>query len=277
MRRLTDKDYHFGPITCGRSYYKCWGLVFNTGEDEDEPLDKYRNHLKLYAFGWVFLLSLPNLVSPWKRKIIAVSWDEDTVKRLGRNWYWDVHPRQYGVTVNDGFLQLFLGPQTDDSKTTKNKSWFLPWTQWRFVSNSWYDCNGTHLVTLLEPKDRKDFNAHWDVQHHWEENVPKMMVPMIDESSHTEVIAALHINERRWEFGTGWFTWLRFFRKPLIRRNLNINFDKEVGPDKGSWKGGLTGDSITMEPGENLEAAFNRYCAKSHRSKSGHFTLKRTA
>jgi hypothetical protein len=160
MRRLTDKDYHFGPFTWAHTDSKAWEVLFSTGGDNDDEYNQYRNHLKLYAFGWIVRLCLPNLVSPWKKKVVVTSWDEATVKRLGRNWYWDMHPREYGVRLNDGFLQLFYGPQTHDSETTKSKSWVLPWTQWTFVRKSWYDSKGVHLKTLYEPKDRSGYSAY---------------------------------------------------------------------------------------------------------------------
>jgi hypothetical protein len=58
-----------------------------------------------------------------------------------------------------------------------------------------------------------------------------------------------------------------------LRRSLNITFSAEVGPDKGSWKGGLIGTSIDVEENETAESAFKRFCAEPHRSKSGNFCL----
>lgn len=76
------------------------------------------------------------------------------------------------------------------------------------------------------------------------------------------ITAKTHIEEREWRFGEGRFKWLSLFRKPMIRRSLDIDFSKETGRRKGSWKGGTVGHSIDMLPGELHEAAFRRYCAK---------------
>jgi hypothetical protein len=51
------------------------------------------------------------------------------------------------------------------------------------------------------------------------------------------------------------------------RRSLSISFKAEVGPEKGSWKGGMMGHSIEMLAGESQEQAFRRYCEQEHRSK----------
>lgn len=82
-----------------------------------------------------------------------------------------------------------------------------------------------------------------------------------------------HIEEREWKFGTGWFRWLSWFRKPKVSRSLDIRFSEEVGKDKGSWKGGKVGHGIDMLPGELHEAAFRRYCEKEHSAKDGKYRV----
>ena len=94
-----------------------------------------------------------------------------------------------------------------------------------------------------------------------------------DDSDGSLVVASTHIEEREWRLGTGLFRWLSWFVKPKIRRSLSIEFSSEVGPEKGSWKGGLMGTGIDMLPGELHEAAFRRYCAQEHRSKYGRYRL----
>jgi hypothetical protein len=89
----------------------------------------------------------------------------------------------------------------------------------------------------------------------------------LDDYDGKRIQAATHIEEREWRFGTGWFKWLSVFRKPKIRRSLSINFSDEVGPEKGSWKGGTTGTGIDMLTDELHEAAFRRFCDQEHRSK----------
>ena len=76
----------------------------------------------------------------------------------------------------------------------------------------------------------------------------------------------MHSEERQWKFGTGWFKWLSLFRKDRVRRSLDIDFSREVGREKGSWKGGTIGHGIEMLPGESNEQAFRRYCTENNLS-----------
>lgn len=88
------------------------------------------------------------------------------------------------------------------------------------------------------------------------------------------IIATCMIEEREWHRGRGWFQWLKYFYKPKIRRSLDLKFSEEVGPEKGSWKGGTVGHGIDMLPGETPEMAFRRYCSMVHDARHGRkFTL----
>lgn len=47
-----------------------------------------------------------------------------------------------------------------------------------------------------------------------------------------------------------------------ISRCLSLQFSKETGKEKGSWKGGTVGHAIEMLPNEMHKSAFQRYCAQ---------------
>lgn len=271
MARLTDHDRRFGPVT----YAKCsesWRplrLVYSSGADEDSAGP---NTLTAYAFGWVARVNLPRLLDDFKIRRVATSWDAATVARMGRNWYEERFPREYGFSLSDGFLQLFLGAQTHDSTTTQSWSKHLPWTQWRFHRFSLYDVAGAEFWTQIEKRGNGFKFRDFDAQREAEERCDKAVF-LVDDFDGERLKATTHIEEREWKFGEGWFKWLSLFRKPMVRRNLSINFDKGCGPEKGSWKGGLCGTGIAMLPGELHEAAFRRYCAQEHRSKYSRYRI----
>lgn len=270
MTRLTDNDRRWWRLTWGKTdTYRPLRLTFCTGGDDDD--DRPRNSLTAWAFGRVVRLSLPTLMQPFRVKHIATTWDAATVARMGRNWYYEYFPREYGFSVSDGFLQVFLGPQTNDSTTTKSWSKFLPWTQWRWVRESWYGLDGEHVHTVRKTKVRgTEITAR--VEFERSGNLPHARFAFTDHDGQQNTVST-HISEMEWRFGEGWFKWLSLFRRPRIRRALILDFDKEVGPEKGSWKGGLMGTSIEMLPGELHEAAFRRYCEQEHRAKYGKYRI----
>jgi hypothetical protein len=270
-RRYSGNDKHWGPFTFSKHSNEFWrplGAMLDSGgrEDRDDGCC-----LKLHAFGYTFICELPQIIQPHRIKHIAQSWDAATVERMGRNWYYETFPNEYGFTVSDGFLQVFLGPQTMDSTTTKNWCKHLPWTQWRFVRKSLYDTEGNHFWT--EPTGRQvPGGAAWDEQQRMRDSVPKVVFEFADYDDQ-RIRAATSIEEWEWRFGEGCFKWLSLLCRPKVRRSLDIAFSAEVGLEKGSWKGGMMGHSIDMLPGELHEAAFRRYCEQEHRSKHGRFRI----
>lgn len=264
--RLTDNDRRFGPFDLGeRGDWRPISLVLQSGSDDYPGCA-----LIARAFGWTLRVRLPQVIKPWAR-FVDMHAKYPTEYEPGAG-YWDVHAREFGFSVNDGFLQVFLGPQTHDSTTTKSWSKFLPWTQWRFIRKSWYGLEGEHLRTDFETTSSEVRHAQWESQREFEQSMPKAVFE-IEDCDGQRIQAATHIEEREWRFGEGWFKWLSLFRRPKVRRSLDISFASEVGPEKGSWKGGLMGTGIDMLPGELHENAFRRYCEQDHRSKYRNFRI----
>ena len=261
--KWSDNDSYFGPFTYCKDKYRNLALVLGSGDDEDYPGCRIR----VSAFGYTVISALPPILKPWRKKVLAHTWDAETVKRLGRDWYYDKHEREYGFSyghsgsVGDGgFLQVFLGRQTHDSSTEQNWSCSTPWNNWRHVRHSYYDLEGKHFWTEPESHRYGQFGRDWETLRKQEEMCPSRTFAFADFDGE-KLTAKTRIEERQWELGTGWFKWLCHFRKPIISRDLDIDFSGETGKRKGSWKGGTVGHSIEMLPGELHESAFRRYCA----------------
>lgn len=252
--RLTDNDRKLWFITYGPSDSQIWAFHFNTGNPEDTQT--YRNHLWISLLGWVVFIPLPNLVSPFKKKIFPTSWDAATIERLGRNWYYEWANRCYGVSLSDeGFFQLFYGKQSYDGSDDKRKSWFLPWTQWRFIHEKLFHYDGRfHACLSNEVENRLTFEQRKEIRS----GMRKLAVDVVDVDGEC-IQAYLHIVERKWERGEKPFTWLKYFYKPLVTRCVEIEFSNPVGARKDSWKGGLMGTSTTLSEGESAYDAFTRY------------------
>lgn len=259
MNRLTDHDKNWGPFTLAR-WQGSFSAVLQSGDDED--LECF---LRFIAFGWALRIHIPAIVQPHKKKVIASSWDEATVKRLGRNWYYDVTECKFGFSLSNmgngyDFLQVFFGPQTHDSSTSKSWCTHLPWKQWSCVRNSVYDPDGN----LFAAEQRGDFRGWWDAK----EKCPASYFGFEDFDGEM-IVATCRITEMEWHRGEGWFRWLKWFWPAKIRRSLDIHFSAEVGPEKGSWKGGTTGHGTDMLPKETPADAFKRYCDKEHDARQG--------
>lgn len=268
MRKLTKNDKRLGPFTLGPWSHTLSITLETSGDDEDS--DSEYNAVRLIAFGWVIQVTLPCIISPFKQKHIALSWDAETVERMGRNWYYNIYPRIYGFSLSNmgngyDFLQVFYGARTHDSQTDKTWCKHLPWKQWNCVRHSLYNSDGSHFAT----EERGKF---FDFMRK-KESCPASYFGFEDYDGEL-IVATCIIEEREWHKGEGWFKWLKWFTKPRIRHSLDLAFSEEVGPEKGSWKGGTLGHGIEMLSGETPRKAFERYCAKDHERKGRSFKLR---
>lgn len=78
-----------------------------------------------------------------------------------------------------------------------------------------------------------------------------------------EITATGKLVRRVYSYGnqnsvTRWI--MKFFRKPIDNIYLEMEFHKELGPNKGSYKGGVTGQGCKLLPDELPEDGFVRYC-----------------
>lgn len=260
-RRWSDHDKYWGPITYAQEKGRTWrpiAAVLSSMDDEDEGAF---NSLRFSAFGHTLIFTIPQIVKPWRQWVDTSKYEWSNNPAGG---YWDQHQRQYGFSVSDGFLQVFFGAQTHDSQTDQNWGWFLPWKQWRHVRHSFYGLSGEHIAD--EPRRKRgatidDIREHLSAGEGIENSVPTRSFAFLDYDGE-KLTARTKIEEREWRLGEGWFKWLSLFRRPKVRRSLDIWFSGETGRRKGSWKGGTMGHGVDMKPGELHEAAFKRYCAE---------------
>lgn len=259
MSKLTDNDKKWRIFTWGK-WSKSFSIRWIAGDDDERGK---RNRIWFVGFGYILQILMPPIIPPRRRKILA-NWDDATVNRLGRNWYYETFRREFGFSLSDmgngyDFLQIFYGAQTHSSSDTKNWCFYLPWKQWRIVRHSIYDPIG-----LLYFTDDGDWQKFFEKVR----LVPKSRFEFQDFDG-SRIVAVCHIEEREWHRGTGWFGRLKHFYKPMIRRSLDIKFSAEVGTEKGSWKGGMIGHGIDMLPGESPIHVFQRYCQKEQRGRNG--------
>lgn len=233
-----------------------WDLHLSSGDGDEYPGCK----LIVRWPGRYTSIRLPAIIKPHGRKVVP-DWDAATVARLGRDWYMDWTERCYGVRLFEGHFNVMYGLASDDSRTEQRWSCFLPWTQWRFVRHSLYDLAGNWLCDM--PQFRRGGDR---LSYHWLNDALKAAQPLAHfafrDYDGEEIKVRLRVEEREWRFGEKWFRWLSLFRKPQIRRSVDLWFSSEVGKRKGSWKGGTLGHAVEMTPGESIEAAFRRYCGK---------------
>lgn len=266
-RRYSGNDWHLWPFTLSLHKGAGLGVVLDSGARDDCAGSC---HIKFHFFVLTLICELPRILRDYVTRHTARGWDEATIARLGRDWYEERHSRELGFTFHADALHTYFGPQTHSSRTTKSKVFFLPWRNHRHIRDSYFGLKGEHFFTEVNiPGQWNDWKARDAIK----QAVPKVRFE-IDDYDGKRIVATTMMEETEWHHGTGLFRWLHWIRGPKVRRSLKIDYSDEVGPEKGSWKGGTCGTGIDMLPGELHEEAFKRHCEKEHRSKYRRYSVK---
>lgn len=242
-RWSSSDDRHFWAFTYAKGERAVrWGVMLDSGGEDD---DWHGCHIRFYLGRHTVLMELPNwLLRPRVIKAGTPSW-------YGVQKYDETFCREYGFNFFEGSLHVHYGPQTHDSESTKSKCFFYPWHAQRLVRHVIYDADG---ALFAEGEKWVDYKVR--------EACPTVDFAFKDYDGE-DIVAKTRIEERtyvRWE---GRFKWLSRFCRRKTHRSLELSFTKEVGPRKGSWKGGTVGHSTEMQLGETREDAFRRYCGEN--------------
>lgn len=231
-------------------------------------------HLAIAGHSWWF--QIPELIKPRKK------WVETSMHHLvvqnSEGGYWDYIRREYGFSVTEDSLHVYYGIQPggwhsrDKANSDHVKVFWIPWKNMTFQHEEFFTPEWSSYTILTDKNGRTD----WEERRKIKEDVPKIKFKFNDYDGE-EIIATCYISKRMWRHGIGWCKWLGYIRKPLIRYTLDLEFSKETGYNKGSWKGGTTGHSVELAYGQDPLEAFKRYGSsedryKDHGTKNRGFT-----
>lgn len=147
---------------------------------------------------------------------------------------------RYGIQIHDGTLWLHLGGKMNDWEQCDSKwiTWRLPFFTWEFdwrriqlPGGEWKD---------YEYEERED--AYTEVHPY---------SYTLKSGEKQERLATCFVDEMQWHK-----KWFPFWK--MKRRSIEISFNDEVGEGTGSWKGGVTGTSYEMLPGESIKDCLKR-------------------
>lgn len=268
MSRLTDHDRDYGPLTIGRSDWNAIRIAYSSGDNEETY-----NSLTVHLGKWfIARLKLPRIIRPFKEKVMVPSWDAATVTRMGRDFYYNYFCREYGFCSVEQTTIVHYGVnnKTGGSDVASQSRFFNhPWSQTEVVVHELYDANDK-LHWEAKPNSKE---THYKKSYEAGNDISKISY-LVEDYDGFQVIAETYRSLMIWETGVGWCKFVRLFTKPFIKNCLEIQFTQEVGPSKGSWKGGLIGTSIAIEKGETRDEAFLRYCQQQHSDRAGEYKIK---
>ena len=219
------------------NFYTGWEMprfIYDTFSYEDD-----RRHHMIISLGWGNLY----LYFPWKNR--HTDWNDFNDPEPEYGYYF------YGEGKFFDEIVLKLGK--------KSKTVYMPWALEFYKrsvllkGNKWW--GHTQKEVRKAKKQGKyvwndpKFNIEYDDKRIYTERVIFTYTTVGGEVQHTT--ATCHVEVREWR--PRWFMWTKLFRH--VRRDLEIQFDDEMGNQRGSWKGGVLGVSapITQDEIDRLD------------------------
>lgn len=259
---MSDYIYKSKYLSLSRTSVERWYSIGIQSKDDDSN----KACIILVGFGYFFRLVIPNWVIPPVR--VEHSYFNQNTQQV--HCYTMDETREYALSLFEDCFTIRYGLQSGDSDTEKSKTWTVSWLVWRHVRHSFYNLDGTLFAHLENnPKGTGRFSEERSkLREKLVDEVPKVQFRFLDYDG-VEGIATCYIAENEWRFGDKWFKWLSWFRKPWIRRELDISYNIEVGPKKSSWKGGTIGCSCDIMGNQTPFGAFFEHCKKDNLTYKG--------
>lgn len=191
----------------------------------------YRNHgydthcaeLHISMFGWHSSFKLPI-----RCKDRSILWREE---------------KKYGISIHDSVVFFYWGYDL--------KGWDIPFINYG-TAVRWDQYCG--------PEEFDDIPSNWNQRPYQTihnggcEKPSTWTYNYTDPYDGTVVPCKFWVEELEWR--PKWLRWTKMFAK--VKRFIEVEFSEEMGPKKGSWKGGTIGCGFNMLPGEHPTETIRR-------------------
>lgn len=224
-----------------------------------------------------------HLKKPWLKPYIHKMMDKET----GKFKYDYPMEREFSLSVNlypEYHIYINYGVE-DPGWIDGLKVWggykFInfSWMHYRFYSMEHLQQNGKQIY--IETDERPLFGKRKFASRvfypHGFPGQQSVKFRFLDGYDNEEIIVTCKIDRRTWKRGEGWFKWLSWFYNDKVHTDIDMEFNKEVGKRKGSWKGGTIGMGINLTKSvkkppivkEDVELAIIAWCSKENHTYLG--------
>lgn len=192
--------------------------------------------LPLVFFSAWFLLLIPFVFFGWGKLYINLPI---------KTGIQDCESAAWGFSYHNNTIWIYIGGGSNFEGGKKWKTFSMPWeydwvrTSTYLRDDTWFDETNKKRVSWK--------NEGYGTQKWLRENKWTKTLPFIDKYDDTTVNATISVTAREWRPRA--FRWTSLFSR--TKKQIDIEFDKEVGRGKGSYKGGTLGCSYEMREGES--------------------------
>jgi len=191
--------------------------------------------LPLIAFSAWFLFLIP---------FVFFGWGTLYINLPIKTGIQDCESAAWGFNYHNNAVWIYIGGGGNFEGGKKWKTFHMFWElDWIRTSTLLVDGTWFHETK----SNRKEWGGDGYGSHDWLNKEKWQEVhPYLDSYDNTTVKATISVEEREWRPRGA--KWTSLFAK--IRKDIMVEFDNEVGKEKGSYKGGTIGCSYEMQPNE---------------------------
>lgn len=197
----------------------------------------------IFWFGWHFEITYSVCGYFDNRPEITISliFFHLTIKLpFWNKWTDECDPPQWGIQIHSNTFWIYRGGKGNMNGGNKWWTWDIP-----FITKDWVRTSILLKDDTWEHEtkgNKKDF-----YKDEYKQKQKSWTYDYTDKYDGEIIPTTIYVDEREWR--PKWLKWTSLFAK--TRRTIDVHFSKEVGKEKGSWKGGCTGCGYELLPNEN--------------------------
>jgi hypothetical protein len=154
-------------------------------------------------------------------------------------WTDECDAPKWGIAIHNNTVWIYRGGKGNMSGGNKWWTWDIPFITKDWVRTSILLKDGTWEHE--KPRHHKGF-----YNEEWKEKQKRWAYDYTDSYDGEIIPTTIYVEEREWR--PKGMRWTGLFA--TVRRTIDIHFSKEVGREKGSWKGGTVGCGYNLLPNE---------------------------
>lgn len=204
----------------------------------DERPQVHTGLTQLIALALLFVLPFFTLWALLLIPFVLFGWGKLFINLPIHTGIQDGESAAWGFGYHHNKIWIYIGGGGNNEGGRKWKTFTMPWDlTWVRTSILLNDDTWEHEY----PLNHKNF-----YEDSWKEKQKSWQYDYTDRYDGTTIPTTIYVEEREWR--PLWFMWTSLFAKK--RRSIDIHFSKEVGKEKGSWKGGVLGTGYELLPNE---------------------------
>lgn len=190
----------------------------------------------------LFILPIVLLYSLWGLILLpflVFGWGKMYINLPIKTGIQDCDSAAWGVNIHNNTLWIYVGGGGNFEGGRKWITWSFP-----FLTKDWFRTSILLKDGSWEHEyrgDKKDF-----YKEEWVEKKASWKYDYTDSYDNSIIPTTIYVEEMEWR--PKWLKWTKMFA--IVNKTIDVDFSKEVGKRKGSWKGGTIGCSYTMLPNE---------------------------